>query len=74
MEIEQWWVALGQTTREWLIANNGDAISQSVANEIVAVGGTVISEPEPEGGGVSNGLFLSSDNTDWIEAFANDET
>ena len=61
MSIEQWWPAVAASTREWLIANNGDVLTPEVRAEIVRVGGTV------------DGVHLSDEESDWIEAVANDE-
>lgn len=70
MDIEQWWPRLSEATRAWLIANNGDAVPEPVADEIVAAGG-VLTEGSVEDG--EDGLYLSDEETDWIEAVANGE-
>ena len=73
MDIEQWWPNLSDGTKEWLIANNGDAVPESVVDKIVAAGGVVASESTWIGESGPNGFFLSDEATDWIEATANDE-
>ena len=62
MSIEQWWQALRASTREWLIANNGEAVTPEIRAEIESAGGTV------------DGIHLSDKESDWIEAVANDES
>ncbi|MCU1528906.1 MAG: hypothetical protein JWP75_2669 [Frondihabitans sp.] len=73
MDIEQWWPNLGDTTKEWLIANNGDAVPERVVSEIVAAAGGVASDSTWVGESGPEGFFLSDEATDWIEATANDE-
>ncbi|SEA62672.1 hypothetical protein [Leifsonia sp. 21MFCrub1.1] len=70
MDIEQWWPTLSEATRAWLITNNGDAVPEPVADEIVAAGG-VLTEGSAEDG--EDGVYLSDEETDWIEAVANGE-
>ena len=74
MDIEQWWPNLSGATKEWLIANNGDAIPEPVVIEIVAAGGVVASESKWVGENGPDGFFLSDEATDWVEAVANNET
>lgn len=62
MNIEQWWPNLRPSTREWLIANNGDELPADVRAEVTHAGGTI-----------ADGIRLSDEETDWIEATANDE-
>ncbi|SMH28238.1 hypothetical protein SAMN06295885_0119 [Rathayibacter oskolensis] len=71
MDIEVWWPKLSDSAREWLIANNGDAIPEALVREIVAAGGAVRAESDADD---SDGPTLSDDSVDWIEARANDET
>lgn len=54
---------MSQSTRDWLIANNGDAVPSSVTEEITRAGGLV-----------TPGLSLSDEAVDWIEEVANGET
>ncbi|GAA2067248.1 hypothetical protein [Leifsonia soli] len=70
MDIEQLWPTLSEATRAWLIANNGDAVPEPVADEVVAAGG-VLTEGSAEDD--EDGLYLSDEETDWIEAVANGE-
>ena len=46
MSLETWWPLLQPETRDWLIANNGDALSTPVLDDITRVGG-----PLPRTGG-----------------------
>lgn len=39
MIIEAWWPQLRPATRQWLIANNGEAVPPLIVDEIAAVGG-----------------------------------
>lgn len=71
MHIEQWWPKLKSSTREWLIAHNGDVVSADIAAEIRDAGGSV-AEDAGQGGG--SGAYLTDEATDWIETVANDET
>jgi hypothetical protein len=61
MEIEQWWPKLSESTQVWLQQNNGSALPENVAAEIVAAGGPAADE-------------LADADVDWIEAVANGET
>lgn len=61
MDIEQWWTKLAPSTQDWLIENNGDAVSAEIVAEITAAGGSV------------SGETLSDEEIDWIEAVANEE-
>ena len=49
------------TTREWLVANNGDVIPADIADELAGVGLTASRDQ------------LGDDEIDWIEAVANGE-
>jgi hypothetical protein len=73
MTIELWWPRLRTETRQWLMANNGDAVPAPVMAEIEAAGGPAPSDPwwsEQEG---SAGRGMPDEATDWIEKTANDE-
>jgi hypothetical protein len=73
MTIELWWARLRPETREWLIANNGDAVPPAIVEEIAAVGGPSASDAwweEQEG---SPGRCMPDEAIDWIEQVANDE-
>jgi hypothetical protein len=73
MSLEAWWPLLQPETRDWLIANNGDALSTQALDDIGRVGGPVppdawwVSENGP------GGFYLSEAGIDWIEAVANAE-
>lgn len=73
MDIEQWWPHLNGATKQWLIANNGDVVPEPVVNEIVAAGGVVALDSTWVGENGPDGLLLSDEAVDWIEAVANNE-
>lgn len=62
MTIETWWPALAQDAKTWLIENNGDDLTSTIATAINAAGGSVSAQ-----------LPLSDEQIDWIEAVGNDE-
>jgi hypothetical protein len=72
--IEDWWPRLSQVTRDWLIANNGDAVPVSVTEEIARAGGFVATDAWWVGQNGPAGFYLSDDAVDWIEQVANRET
>lgn len=72
--IEQWWPKLQPATREWLIANNGDAVPTDIVVEITQAGGSFATAAWSAGARGRSELFLSVEQTDWIEAVANGET
>jgi hypothetical protein len=74
VSIEDWWPLLTPETRDWLIANNGDAVPDSVTEEITRVGGLVAPEAWWVGRNGPTGFYLSDAAVDWIEEFANGET
>jgi hypothetical protein len=74
MTIELWWPKLRAETRQWLMANNGDAVPTSLMAEIEAAGGPAISDPwwsEQEG---SAGRCMPDEATEWIDETANDDS
>lgn len=71
--IEEWWPRLSQATRDWLIANNGDAVPTSVTEEITRAGGLVASDAWWVGQSGPTGFYLSDEAVDWIEEVANGE-
>ena len=74
MRIEEWWGNLGESSRQWLIANNGDAIPDAVVAAILEAGGAVdVVGSGDEAEDVPPGSYLSDDDVDWIEEVANDE-
>lgn len=74
MRIEEWWGNLGESARQWLIANNGDAIPDAVVAAILEAGGAVeVVGSGDEAEDVPPGSYLSDDDVDWIEETANDE-
>jgi len=74
MSIEVWWPRLQPATRDWLIANNGDAVPTAIVEEIAEVGGPVRSDPWWAAQDGTTGDYLPDAATDWIEEIANDET
>jgi len=60
-------------TRAWLIAHNGEAIDADVAKKIEAAGGLFSSHAWWVGEQGPEGVFLSDEAVDWIEATANEE-
>ena len=76
MDIEQWWPKLKPSTKEWLIAHNGEDLPDEVSAEIRRAGG-VFETGEADGSSVdqddASGVVLSDDAIDWIEAVANEE-
>ncbi len=73
MNIDEWWPRLDAASQEWLIANNGDALSAEVLSQIAAAGGVVTSDARWIGESGPSGFYLSDEATDWIEATANGE-
>jgi len=63
MSMQAWWPRLAKEARDWLVANNGDALPPWVTDEIRRAGGDVGGE-----------THLSDAQVDWIEAVANGET
>jgi hypothetical protein len=61
MNINEWWPDLRPATREWLLANNGDAIPADIVDELTMAGRS------------SSTDHLADDEIDWIEAVANGE-
>ena len=61
MNIEEWWPKLEPATRDWLVANNGDAIPADTVGELTKAGRSASTDQ------------LGDDEIDWIEAVANDE-
>ena len=73
MLIDAWWPLLRPETREWLRANNGDAASLVIVEEIAAVGGPTATDlwwADLDGSG---GWCMPDDAVDWIEEVSNDE-
>jgi hypothetical protein len=70
MRIAEWWPKLDSDAQAWLIAHNGEAVTPDVMSQIVAVAGSVreVGESGPDG------VFLTDEAVDWIEATANDES
>lgn len=73
MSMEQWWPKLEPSTRDWLIANNGDAVPPEVVAEISRAGGAVASDAWWVGESGPSAFWFSDAAVDWIEAVANGE-
>lgn len=74
MDINEWWPKLDSSAQEWLIANNGDAVSADVMSQIAAAGGLSTHDARWVRESGPSGVYLSDEATDWIEAIANGET
>ena len=74
MTMGSWWPKLPQETRDWLIANNGDAIPAAIVEEIAHAGGSVASDAWWVGQNGPTGFYFSDAAVDWIEEVANGET
>jgi hypothetical protein len=73
MDLEQWWTAVMPRTRDWLIENNGSALTPEVAADISRAGGLIASDSWWMGERGPDGIFLSDAAIDWIEERANGE-
>jgi hypothetical protein len=77
MSIDEWWPKLRPGTRQWLIANNGDAVPATIIDEIEAVGGPAESDEwwvDQDGSDGAGGPSMPDEAIDWIEEIANAET
>lgn len=72
--MEVWWPKVKPETRDWLIANNGDALPAPVVEDIAGAGGAIDTDAWWIGQNGSSGFYLSDAAIDWIEAVANGET
>jgi len=70
MSLEICWPLLQQESRDWLVANNGDALSTLVLDDLARVGGPVPSGAWWVGESGPAGFYLSDAGIDWIEAVA----
>ena len=61
VNIEEWWPKMEPATRQWLMANNGDAMPASIVGELIEAGRSARTDQ------------LGDDEIDWIEAVANNE-
>lgn len=71
MSLDALWPLLQPESRDWLIANNGDALIRPVLDDIARVGGPVSPDAWWVGEQGPNGFYLSDAGIDWIEAVAN---
>ena len=67
------WPNLDADARAWLIEHNGEAIAADVMIKIAAAGGDVASNAWWIGEQNPEGIYLSDEAVDWIEATANGE-
>ena len=74
MSLEGWWPLLHDESRDWLIAHNGEALSDPVLHDLKRVSGSVPSEDWWVGDSGPDGFYLSDAGIDWVEAVANGET
>jgi hypothetical protein len=73
MPIEQWWPKMQPDTRDWLIANNGDAVPPVVMADIAEAGGPAASDAWWVTGDDMTGPVMPDEAIDWIEETANEE-
>ena len=73
MPIAQWWPKLRQQTRDWLIANNGDAVPAAVVAQIAEAGGPTASDTWWVADEDATGPVMPDEAIDWIEEIANEE-
>ena len=72
MDISQWWPLVGQGTRAWLIAHNGERLTPPIVADILSATGDT-TDPAWWDGDAPDGPQLTDRAVDWIEAAANDE-
>ncbi|NUS34924.1 MAG: hypothetical protein HOQ04_00395 [Pseudarthrobacter sp.] len=72
MKIQEWWPLVTAETRNWLIAHNGEPLTQAVSAEILSAtrGAT---ESGWWAGESADGPQLTDAAVDWIETIANGE-
>ncbi len=73
MSIAQWWPRLLPQTRDWLIANNGDAVPPAIRAEIAEAGGPAPSDAWWVVEEDATGPVMPDDAVDWIDETANEE-
>lgn len=73
MELDEWWNDVMPETRQWLISNNGTALTPEVVADISRAGGLIASDSWWTGERGPEGVFLSDAATDWIEERADNE-
>ena len=71
--MEDWWPRLSQESRDWLIANNGDAVPASVTEEITLAGGSLATDAWWVGQNGPTRFYQSDEAVDWIDEVANGE-
>lgn len=73
MTLDTWWPQLQQDSRDWLIAHNGEALSQHVVRDIERVSGPLPAQAWWVGETGPDGVTLTDAAVDWIEEVANDD-
>jgi hypothetical protein len=73
MPIQQWWPNLQPRTREWLTANNGDAVPAVIVEEIAEAGGPAATDAWWTSDADTAGPTMPDEAIDWIEEMANEE-
>lgn len=73
MTIEKWWPRLDAASRDWLIANNGDALSTEIIANLEAASGEAETSASWSARADSGGARLTDEAVDWIEEAANGE-
>ncbi|MDO9378939.1 MAG: hypothetical protein Q7T56_08810 [Nocardioidaceae bacterium] len=71
---DRWWPRLPQQTREWLVEHNGEVLSDEAVLDLSRVAGPVSADPWWVGHRGPDGVYLSDECVDWVEAVANGET
>lgn len=69
----EWWPKLDVETQAWLIAHNGEAVTQDVLGKITAAGGDPSLNTWWIGSHEPDDIHLSDEAIDWVEAVANGE-
>ncbi len=72
MDVLTLWPMLSSGTRDWLIEHNGEAVSDEVVAEFVALNGG-LDDPDWWSGDTGDDRRLHDSDVDWIEAVANGE-
>lgn len=73
MDISDWWSKLDADTKDWLVDHNGEPLTPTILDRVIAAGGSADIAEGTAGEGVAEGVQLSDAAIDWIEAAANDE-
>ena len=74
MDISEWWPKLSDSTRAWLIAHNGEPLTDDVARQILAVTSGATDPAWWAGDSTDDQPQLTDEAIDWIESTANEES